>query len=262
MPLPLSSSEILMRKCAGNLKISSLPAQTLISELGSELKIICMITGLKVDDTIATEFTKTFAKFILTHYGNLTMAEITLSFELNAADELPSKTVCYGSNLTIELIGGVLSSYKAKRTALATKIAHSAHPGLPEPELTEEEKGKEAMDFCNEYYRKWLERDFSPVSAMYAHMVYDTLDKQGLITLSVNDKKSWMVKAQEQREKELSAPTLDRQERKDRNRLMESYMNDLLPQEEKDLIKNYAKKLALLYLFGLWKEEGKLKLFE
>ncbi|MBO9151903.1 hypothetical protein ACFOTA_06770 [Chitinophaga sp. GCM10012297] len=261
-PLPLNSSEISMRQQASGEKISEMPINTLLAKLSNSLKEICLMTGLKVEEATGKEFTKLFAKFVLSHYGYLTAGELSLAFSLNAADELPTKTVCYGSNLTIEYVGAILSSYKQKRMALASKIALSASHELPTPELTKEQKESEAKEFCNEYYKKWLERDFSPVTALYAYMVYDTLDKAGIISLTVEEKKHWFAKAQEQRERELSAPSIDRQERKDYNRMMEAYMNNSVPQEEKDLVKNYAKKLALLDYFSSWKLEGKVKIFD
>lgn len=251
-----------MRQAATGDRIRELTANSLLTKTANVVKEICLITGLKVEEQNAVEFTKIVNKFLLTHYGELTHSEVSLAFSMNAAGELPTKTVCYGSNLTPEHIGGVLHAYRLKRVDLATKIAEMKHPEISEPALTEEEKYEQAKLFCEEYYQKWLSRDFSTASLSYAHMVYDDLEQIGLIRFTVEEKKKFFGEAQQVRDQEISAPTVDWNERKDRSRLMELYMNDSVPNDEKILVRNYAKRMALLHFFKSCKEEGRTKLFE
>lgn len=262
MPLPLSSSEISILEAGKSEPIRSLPAQTLVSKIGNVIKEICLVTGLKVEEEYSKEFTKTVVIFLRAYYSYLTPSEITTAFHLNAAGELPTKTVIYGSNLTINYIGWVLSGFKDLRSKLADKIKGMRHPELPEPEPTPEEIDDQERRFCNDYYQKWLSRDFSPVTLQYAHMVYDSLDRMSIIQLSVNQKQEYFSQAQAIRKSEIEAPTVDWSERKLRNRLIQDYLNDAVPHDEKELVKNYAKRLALLDYFKSCKEKGTQSLFD
>lgn len=250
-----------MRQAATGELISELTANSLLTKTANVLKEICLVTGLKIEEQYAVEFTKIVNRFLLTYHGALTPAEVSLAFNMNAAGELPTKTVCYGQNLTIEHIGGVLHSYRQKRVDLATKIAEMKHPELVEPEPTEEEKYVQSKQFCEEYYSKWLNRDFSPVTLEYAHMVYDSLVRLGSINLTVEEKKAWFDEAQGFRDRELALPTVDRIERKKKNGLIAAYLNNAIPQDEKELVKKYAKRLALLDFFKICKEQGKQTIF-
>ncbi len=67
-------------------------------------------------------------------------------------------------------------------------------------------------------------------------MVYDTLDQRGVINLTNKQKKEYMAEAQELRNKEISAPAVDFQKRKEQNRLIEAYLNDAIPKEEANIV--------------------------
>lgn len=231
--------------------------------MGNILKEICLTTGLKVEEGLSKEFTKVFNKFILAHYGILTPGEIALAFTLNAANDLPEKMEFFGSNLTIEHVGKVLFQYIRKRANLAAKINEERYKQeLPPPIPTKDEQEMNDKLFANEYYRKYLYHEFSLVSLEYAHWVYDTLDRFKLIRYTVAEKKRYMEEAELMRQQEIHAPPVDFHKHKEMNRLINAYINNLVPESEKQLVKQYAKRLALMDLFKRWKEQGRNRIFD
>ena len=208
----------------------------------------------------------------MAHYGILTPGEIALAFTLNAAGQLPGdngrgqqteRIELFGPNLTIEHVGGVLCRYMKKRANLARKIVEQGTRNvLPEQVPTKEQQEESDREFANEYYRKYLTGEFSSASVEYAYMVYDVLDQQGAIQLSVAKKKEYFTQAQEIRDREIAAPPVSRQGKSELLNLMDSYMNDAVPMSEQSLVKSYAKRLALLDYLRKLKDEGQTKIFE
>ncbi len=230
--------------------------------MGNVLKEICLTTGLKIDDSTSKEFAKMFNRFVLAHYGLLTPGEVTLAFTLNAAGDLPEKIELFGPNLTIEHIGKVLFQYLRKRAILAAKINEQPQQLIESPEPTKEEQEMQDKQFANEYYKKYLNQDFSSVSLEYAHWVYDILDQFKVIPYSTVQKKAYMAEAVTLRQSEIMAPTADFQKHREMNKLIEAYLNKLISESEKQLVINYAKRLALMDLFKKWKEQDRKKIFE
>ena len=93
-------------------------------------------------------------------------------------------------------------------------------------------------------------------------MVYDVLDQQKVLIISVAKKKEYFEQAQKIREQEIAAPHVSRQEKNELLNLMDSYMNDAIPMSEQTLVKSYAKRLALLDHLKKLKDEGQTKIFE
>lgn len=260
-----------MRQCAAEERIKEINAATLGKKFSDVINEITLITGLKVDEANAKPFAVLVSRFLLTYYGMITCSEVTLAFRLNAMGDLQGtngqgkdtdRVDFYGSNLTVDHIGSVLHRYMQKRSNLAQKINNQRQSQLEEPAPSPEQIEMNDKQFANEYYRKFLNNEFSSVSLSYAHMVYDTLDKQGQIHLNNSKKKEYMGQAQKIRDQEISAPAISFEERKAQNRMMEAYLNDLIPMEEVNLVKSYAKRLALMDVFKGWKEAGKTKIFE
>jgi len=239
--------------------------------MGNSLKEILLTTGLKVDEGTSLEFTKMFNRFVLTYYNFLAPGEVSLAFTLNAAGQLPGdngrgqqteKIELFGPNLTLDHVGGVLYRYMQKRAKLARKIVEQGTRNiLPEPVPTKEQQEESNREFANEYYRKYLTGEFSSASVEYAYMVYDVLDQQRVIQLTVAKKKEYFDQAQKIREQEIAAPPVSRQEKNELLTLMDSYMNDAIPMSEQTLVKSYAKRLALFDYLKKLKEEGRTKIF-
>lgn len=213
--------------------------------MGNVLKEICVITGLRVEDGVAKEFTSVFIKFILTYYSILTPAEIVLAFTLNAANELPEKVELFFPNLTIEQVGKVLHQYKIKRGALAKKIINSGVAEIDQPKISKEDEIRSDKSFCNDYYTKFLNKELTNVSLSYAYMVYDYLEKYKVISLTNKEKQEYFQKARRIREESLAAPAKDRVERKEKIRLMEDYLNNDKSQSEINLLRSLSKRLVL-----------------
>jgi len=242
-----------------------------VAKMGDILKEICLITGLKVDEGVSKEFTKLFNKFIHAHYANITPSEIVLAFTLNAAGELPGssngketdKIDFYGSSLTIEHVGGILFRYMQKRANLAKKIREEEYLMIEAPQLTKEEQEMEDKNIANEYYRKYINKEFSFVSPEYAHWIYDILDKFQLISYSVDQKKKFMEEAQGLRLHILNEQSIAHvQEYKEVKQLLADYAKNEIPISEKKWVINCAKRIALLDLFKVWKGAGKKRIFE
>lgn len=260
-----------MRQCAAEERIKDINTQSLGKKFSDMINEITLITGLKVDEQQAKPFAVLLSKFLLSYYGILSCSEVTLAFRLNAMGDLPGvtgqgkeseKIDFYGGNLTIDHIGGVLHRYMQKRANLADKLIKQRGVSTDDPPLTPEEEEIQDKSFANEYYRKYLNGEFSAVSLEYAYLVYDTLDKRGMINLSNKQKSAYMEEAQSIRDREIAAPAISRPERKAQNKLMEAYLNDMIPREEANLVKCIAKRLALMDIFKTWKASGKTKIFE
>ena len=260
-----------MRQCATGKRIKEMPANSITAQFPKVINEISLITGLKVDPENFEPFALLFSKFLIAHYGLLTCEEITLAFRLNAAGDLEGvndrnlttdKIALYGPFLTIEHIGSVLFRYMQKRGNLARKINEQPQKTIEPPPPTKEQQEMDDKQFCNEYYRKYLNQEFSTVTMEYAYMVYDILDRLRIIQLSVQEKNKYFAEAQKIREQELSAPAISFSERKDQNKLMEAYLNDEIPQTEQQLVKNYAKRLVLFDMFKAWKEHQRRAIFE
>lgn len=260
-----------MRQCAAEEKIRDINTNGLGKKFSDLINEITLITGLKVDEQTAKPFAVLFSKFLLAYYGILTCPEVALAFRLNSMSQLPGlngngkdtdRIDFYGSNLTIDHVGGVLSRYMQKRADLAAKISEQPVMLIETPAPSKEEQELDDKRFCNQYYQKYIERQFSPISLEYAHMVYDMLDRLGRINLSLADKKRFFSESQEARHRELAAPSMDRDEKKEKNRLMEAYLNEDVPESEVKLVKNNAKRIALLQQLEQWKISGTHKIFD
>jgi len=232
---------------------------------------ITLITGLRVDEQQAKPFAVLLSKFLLSYYGMLSCSEVTLAFRLNAMGDLAGftgqgkesdKIDFYGCNLTIDHIGGVLHRYMQKRANLAGKLANQREDSNYDPPLTPEQIEMEDKMFANEYFRKYLNGELSNISMEYAYLVYDTLDKRGMIGLSNKKKTTYMEEAQRIRDREIAAPPVSFSERKAQNKLMEAYLNDMIPREEANLVKCIAKRLALMDILKTWKATGITKIFD
>ncbi len=148
-----------MRQCAAEDRIRDINTAGLGKKFAAIVNEITLITGLKPPFVIKGDekgrevedmgpFVTLFSKFLLSHYSMITCAEVTLAFRLNASSDLPEKTDFYGSILTIEHVGRVLTQYIRKRANLAAKINDQMALPTPDKELTAEEREKEERDFC------------------------------------------------------------------------------------------------------------------
>lgn len=270
-----------MRECAKGKKIGEIRRDHVGKIFSDLVNEITLTTGLKAPFVLKTgvdgkqvedmtPFALAFAKFILAHYKQLSSEEISLAFRLNAAGQLPGtsggreseKVEFYGSQLTLEHIGSVLFRYMQKRGALAQKLREELRIESKETPPTIEQQDMDDKHFANEYYRKYLSKEFSTISLEYAHMVYDILDRFKIIKISKDRKKEFMAEAVKIREHQLQITPMDRDERREWNRLLASYVNGDIPEAEQQLVKNYAKRIALMEAFSIWENEGRKKIFE
>lgn len=269
-----------MQQVAKDKKIKDYTTSELPIEFTKLLSELVLITGLKAPFIISkdkygkeyedvTPFAKEVSIFLTTHWNYFTLSEIVLAFRFNAASELPGennqgkvtpKLDFYGTIFTLDQIGGVLYRYRQKRANLAAKIDY-LKPIKELPPPSHEQDMIDDKIFCEEYYKKWLNGEFSKASTSYAYMIYDRLERFGKIRLSLEEKKDIFAKAQRIREQEISAPQVDRELRKDNMRILESYLNEEVPKQEQDLVKTYAKRIALFEYFNKLKGQKKKTIF-
>ncbi|UCJ07818.1 hypothetical protein KTO58_01180 [Chitinophaga pendula] len=259
----MTSSEVWMQKCAAGDRLQEMSTEVLFKGLPRALNQIGVITGLKVESS--PEFARAFAQevsiFLYNHYGILTLDEIVLAFRLNASGEYGDIISHYGQNLTIEHIGRVLVQYKQRRAKLAVKIQNQEK--LPEaPRPTSSAIDEEARQFANEYYRKYLTGEMTEITISYAHLVYNDLDRFGVLNLDKEKKIGYYKEALLFRKKELGLPAATKDERKAINKLVQSYLEKQVPVAEKELVRNYARRLALLDYFKALKGKDIKKIFE
>lgn len=245
-----------MRQCAGDQKIRDLDSSVIGKVFSDLVNEITLITGLKVEEQHAKPFAKLFSRFLISHYAMISPSEVTLAFRLNASNDLPEKVEFFGTALTIEHLGRVLFQYIRKRGLLSKKLSEQRE-AEERPAPTAEEIEEQDKEFVNGFYQSYLDGQLTNVSWEYAYLVYDSLDKRGLITLSNSQKNAYMKEVQAFRDRELCLPAVGRDERKEQNRLIEVYLNEALPAEEIERVKRYAKRLVLSDMFKSWKQEGK-----
>jgi len=111
--------------------------------------------------------------------------------------------------------------------------------------------------FANEYYRKYRENEFSECSASYAYMTYDILNKRGLIHLSKEQKADYLAQATKDYE--------SRQWESEKQGVSISALlnvGTVFNHTGQTAINNIAKELALMDLFAVWKEQGRIRIIQ
>jgi hypothetical protein len=261
--LSLTSSEILIKQCAQTgTRIGTLDARSIGAHLTDLVKRITVITGLKVDDSSADMFAQDMTRFLLTYYSNITIEEIKTAFYLNANEIGEDKVIFYGSFLTLEHIGRVLTQYKAKRAAVVKKInAGSSLPDAPPP--TKEEQMVIDKNMVNEFYRKYLHEELKEVSMAYAFMIYDIMKKLLPHTIpSADIRRKFHEEAIEFRREQLitvQQTTLHQRpkhEREETKSIIDQLIENVVPRSEEERIINIGKERTLMHMFNEFSKKG------
>lgn len=261
--LSLTSSEILIKQCAQTgTRIGTLDARSIGTHLTDLVKRITVITGLKVDDSSADMFAQDMTRFLLTYYSNITIEEIKTAFYLNANEIGEEKVIFYGSFLTLEHIGRVLTQYKAKRAAVVKKInAGSYLPDVPPP--TKEEQMVIDKNMVNEFYRKYLHEELKEVSMAYAFMIYDIIKKLLPHTIPPADlRRKFHEEAIEFRREQLitlqqtTVHQRPKHEREEVKSIIDQLIENVVPRSEEERIINIGKERTLMHMFNEFSKKG------
>lgn len=230
-------------------------------EIKAVLKYCFALIGLRPEQWPDELQKMVLLNFLRENYSGHSLEEIKLAFDLGVAGKFNLEMAHY-QNFSCIYLGSAMRAYQKYAAQVLNQERNRYQEVLSEPLPSPEQQEMDDKLFANEYYRKYLNYEFSAVSLEYAHWVYDTLDRFKLIRYTVAEKKQYMEEAELIRQKEIHAPPVDFHKHKEMNKLIEAYINNLVPESEKQLVKQYAKRLALMDLFKKWKEQGRNRIFD
>jgi len=257
LPLELEQEEKLI-KAVYQPKIHAVQDE----EIKAVLKYCFALIGLRPEQWPDDLQKMVLLNFIRQNYSGHSLEEIKIAFDFGSAGKLDIEMTHY-QNFNCIYLSDVMQAYRKYATEILKQDANTYKEMPPSPLPSNEEQEMNDKNFANEYYRKYLNNEFSLVSLEYAHLIYNTLDKFKLIRYTVARKKEYMVEAQELRLKELNGTSIsDFREHQEITKLLQLYTKEEVPEPEKKLLINYAKRLALLDLFKFWKGQNRKRIFE
>lgn len=256
----LTSNEILIRQCAQQgQRIGAIDARSIGKTFGELVKKITVITGLRIDPAAKDMFVEQFTTFICTHYSNMTVEEVVTAFHLNANESGEDKVILYGNTFTLELIGQVLTKYKAKRAAVVRKLNSNIAIAIEAPKPTPEQMEIDARTLVNGFYEKYLNQELGEVQMSYAHLVYDDIKKYGADLLPPKGGGIWSKfhkEALAHRQEELMNPIKHTAERHEHRELIKEYLTGHIRYSEEEKVLNEAKRRVLIYMFERFAAKG------
>src|ERR1044072_1729408 len=256
--LSLTSNEILIKQCAQQrVRIGAIDARSIGVTFSDLVKKITVITGLKVDPAVGNMFAEEFTKFMMAHYSNMTLEEVGAAFYLNANESGEDKVVFYGTSLTLEAIGQVLTKYKAKRAAVVRKLNSNSALAIEAPKPTDEQMEIDSRTLVNGFYTKFLNEELTEVSMTYAHLVYDDIQKYKPSALpSADIRVRFYEEAKIHRQEELLLPNKNGTERHAARELLKQYSSEVIPVSEEEKIINEGKRRTLMFMFNEFSKQG------
>lgn len=261
-PLSLTSNEILIRQCAqdGD-RLGQIDSRSIGRVLSEIVKKITVITGLKLDPQTSDYFSEQFTLFIKEYYSNLTPSEIITAFHLNANESGDEKVVMYGSFLTLEVVGKVLTQYRSKRAAVARKINNQPLISIEPPKPTEEEMIIERKEHVNQFYVSYLNEELSEAAELYAHQIYLYIKKYKPELLpSADIRKRFYEEAKEHRKQELMMPNKSPSERHAAREIVKQYLEGVISSTEEEKVLQEGMRRTLMYMFNEFSKQGLKKI--
>lgn len=238
-------------------RIGAIDGRSIGATLAALVTKITVITGLRIDPSISNEFVLEFTKFMQAHYSNLTLDEVSTAFHLNAMESGEEKVKLYGQNLTLELLGQVLTAYKSKRARLMQKINSQTAPAIEAPKPSDKEMISNRIVFVNQFYDMYLNEELKEVSMMYADQVYDDIKRMKPELLpSADIRKKFYEEAKEHRKNELLIPNKSMVQRNEARELVKDYLEGTISYTEEQKIINEGKRRTLLYMFTEFSKQG------
>jgi hypothetical protein len=156
-------------------------------ELKQVLRYSMLLVGLRANNMPTEEESFVLINFIKLNFGNVTLAEIKLAFDMAVAGKLSIDAKCY-ENFSCEFFGRIMARYlefSAQETRIISQRVVEDEP-LPKP--SQEELKLQAVVNANEYANslandkkfKWYEGGLSSL--------YDIAKETGILRLSTEEK--------------------------------------------------------------------------
>ena len=206
-------------------------------EMANYLVQIYILIGLKQNNYPNDVEERMICSYLLTNYGNKSLKELLLAFDLAVKNQLDYELKVYDA-FTIPMIVGVMSAYKKWIYNESLKVQKPAE--LPPAfQVTHEDKIKE----CDE----WEQKKDIKLSLIPLYL-YDWFELTGRIRLSNEEKKAIYQRAAEYRLSQLQNETeLDRSNRYEfisfNQLLIDGIQN--IKGIEQERLRNLAKKIAV-----------------
>jgi len=156
-------------------------------ELKQVLRYSMLLVGLRANNMPTEEESFVLINFIKSNFGNVTLAEIKLAFDMAVAGKLSIDAKCY-ENFSCEFFGRIMARYlefSAQETRIIAQKVVEDHP-LPKP--SQEELKAQAIVNANDYADK-LANDIKfkwyngGLSALY-----DIAKETSILRLSLEEK--------------------------------------------------------------------------
>lgn len=182
MPLEITNIERAKKVLVGNL----IKNATHI-EIKDKLKVIYLMIGLRVQHWPEDEEKEFLINYIMAKYGNKTLSELVLAFDLAIQGQLDIDDAKVYDQFSCEYLAKIMNGYRVW-LKLVTKNAHTIQP---KEQMLLESKDTLTADEWDE----WINDAKSYPFELIPNAIYEFLVKQGSLNLSVKEKHEMMDKA-------------------------------------------------------------------
>jgi hypothetical protein len=156
-------------------------------ELKQVLRYSMLLVGLRANNMPTEEESFVLINFIKTNFGNVTLAEIKLAFDMAVAGKLGIDAKCY-ENFSCEFFGRIMARYLEFSAQETRIVAQRVVEDEPLPKPSQEELKAQAIVNANDYAHsvandkkfKWYEGGLSSL--------YDIAKETGILRLSGEEK--------------------------------------------------------------------------
>jgi len=162
-------------------------------ELKQVLRYSMLLVGLRANNMPTEEESFVLINFIKSNFGNVTLAEIKLAFDMAVAGKLGIDAKCY-ENFSCEFFGRIMARYlefSAEETRIISQRVVEDEP-LPKP--SDAELKAQAIEALNMYADQVAnDPNFKWLAGGLQHL-YDVAKELGLIKLNAEEKQAIWAK--------------------------------------------------------------------
>ena len=158
-------------------------------ELKQVLRYSMLLVGLRANNLPTEEERFVLINFIKSNFGNVTVSQIKMAFDLAVSGKLGIDAKCY-ENFSCEYFGRIMSKflqYSAEETRIISQRVIEDEP-LPKP--SQEELKAQAIEALNMYADQLANDPNFKWLAGGLHHLYDVAKELGLIKINADDKKA------------------------------------------------------------------------
>jgi len=232
------------------------PIRNLIDDepIRQSLRYVFALIGLKAEN-LPTDIQKmVLLEFIQTELKQFTPEEIKLAFRMAVAGEL-NVEISHFQNFNAMYLANVMNAYKEKRGAALIEMNNKLKALEPKTEPTEAERIASFWDYVENYIGpRWDQftktKRIDWINVFGSDHMFLTLEKMGLIQLSIADKNEIMKIAEPQVKQRLES---ERPESRDRAReirqIRDALSDGLTPQSIQQQFVTRARQIAVERLF-------------